>query len=295
MNIKVKVPASIANIGPGFDVLGFAINEGITVNASPGDNNNGSQISLREADRDMLWESIRYVCKKHNRETPKLKIKQDLGKIRLKKGLGSSGAAIVAGVLIARKINNMNTDPDVVAVEAAEIEGHPDNAVPSSVGGLTLCFNTEKGLKFIRGEMDPELKVVVGVPDIEVDTDKARKILPKKIKLNDAVFNNSRTALLIWSLIKRDYKNLALAMQDRVHQKYRKKFIPGFDEIIKETLKNGAYGTAVSGSGPCVFSFCDSQKDERIGEVMKNIWDSQGVESYYFITEVCNKGVEIIE
>lgn len=299
---EVKVPATIANLGPGFDVLGFAIDRYLTVKVSEsgieGMNEytlvvNGEMVEL-PLSKNAVFEGVRRTAEIGSKEYIYHKAEIN-SNIHMKRGLGSSAAARVAGLIIGNRLLNLELTQEEIAQEVIKLEGHPDNAVPALLGGVTVNYIDDNGeFKHIRRDMDFDLRIVVGVPQIEVDTNRAREALPEEIKFKDAVFSNSRSCLLMSALYEKRYDLLKYAMQDKLHQPYRKKFIPEFDVIVEKTVKAGGYGTAISGSGPSVFSFVQSGKAEKIGRLIVDIWKESGVESKYFITSVCNKGVQII-
>jgi len=295
-SFRIKIPATAANIGPGFDSLGFAIDKYLTVEVREGSGNIrllGRAKGIRESDNAVL-EGMKQAEKIIGRSLPSLNIEID-SEIPLRGGLGSSAAARVGGLFAANKILKGNLSVEEIAEFAAGLEGHPDNAFPAALGGFTVCCSTEDGVKFINHKIDEGLKVVVGVPEIEVVTEKARKILPGKIAFQDAVYSNSRSCLLVSALLQKEYGLLKWAMDDKLHQPYRKKFIPGFDEIVRETKREGAFGTAISGSGPAVFSFSTAGKTERIVSVMVRLWQAKGVKANFFVASPVNKGVHLFE
>lgn len=298
---EVSVPATIANIGPGFDTLGIAIQKYLVVKVEEGIGNikligevenisSGENAFIEGLERSQQIAGGRSTAGK---KLPSLDIEIN-SDIPLKKGLGSSGAARVGGLAAGNKIFNLKLSNEEIAKEAAKLEGHPDNVVPSALGGLTISCMTEEGLIFSRHEIESDLKIIVGVPDIEVNTSEARNMLPEKISFEDAVFSNSRSCLLISAIVKKDYNLLKWAMEDRLHQPYRKKNICGFETIVKEISKK-AFGTAIAGSGPSIFSFAEKGKTREIGNLMVDIWKKHGVQADYFITSVNNEGVKIIE
>lgn len=292
---EVSVPATIANIGPGFDTLGIAIQKYLVVKVEEGIGNIKliGEVENISSGENAFIEGLERAGEIASSEIPSLDIEIH-SDIPLKKGLGSSGAARVGGLAAGNKIFNLKLSNEEIAKEAAKLEGHPDNAVPSALGGLTISCMTEEGLIFSRHEIESDLKIIVGVPDVEVNTSEARNMLPEKISFEDAVFSNSRSCLLISAIVKKDYNLLKWAMEDRLHQPYRKKNICGFETIVKEISKK-AFGTAIAGSGPSIFSFAEEGKTREIGNLMVDIWKKHGVQADYFITSVNNEGVKIIE
>ncbi len=288
---KVKVSATVANLGPGFDFLGMAL--GIYLVASVREKE-GSEI---KADKeDALVSAVISLSDEKKIPLPKnISIQQDTNAIPAKSGLGSSAAARVAGVLIANKVLDLQLDSIEIVRKAAQLEGHPDNAVPAVAGGITICYNTPGGLEYEVLGPPAGLKVVIALPGLQTDTQKARKLLPDKVSVKDAVYSAARASLLVKSLVERKFNLLSEAMKDRLHQPYRKELIPGFDEIVSRSLKAGAYGTAISGSGPCVFSFAPEEAASSTGKAMVKVFNEKGIKAEYIVTDITKEGAQIIE
>ncbi len=288
---KVKVPATVANMGPGFDVMGFALDMFLTVSVSF-----NSESAPEPDPKDALMDAFFSIAKEKKSEIPKnLSIVQENKPIPRKKGLGSSAAARVAGVVIAHRILKLGLSPEDIAQYAAKLEGHPDNAVPALSGGITLCYQKAGVLKYSKISIPPSLKVVVAIPNIETVTKEARGVLPDTLPLKDAVYSVARASLLVKALMKEEYSLLGEAMQDCIHQPIRKKYIPGFDAIVRQSIDAGAYGTAISGSGPSVFSFVPPGKEKEVGRAMTGVWHKKNIDSKYAVCNMSEKGVEIIE
>ncbi len=296
----VKVPASVSNIGPGFDVLGFAVKKYLKITASLGTGkvifkNRAKRIPI---DKNAVRQGFKYAVSKFKNNEPESELDMIIdSEIPLKSGLGSSAAARAGGIYIANRIFRLNMTKRNIARMTADLEGHADNAVPAVNGGFTVSYFKDKKLFYHKYNLPKkELKIIIGSPEIEVSTDEARKIIPKNLSIENSIFNLSRVSLLMGSFLTGDYKELRNAMEDKIHQPYRKKYIPGFDRIVRETLNVGSYGTAITGSGPSVVSFTGSKNTARkIGKVMQNIWKDKGVSCEVLYTKIDTCGIRLQE
>ncbi|MGM0441339.1 MAG: homoserine kinase [Elusimicrobiota bacterium] len=292
--IHLKIPASVSNIGPGFDVLGFGIKKYLRITAGPGTGElllKGKAENI-DSDSNAVAEGFEYALSRADKKVPDMDMVIDSG-IPLKKGLGSSAAARAGGIYIADKIFDLGLKKKDIARMTSRMEGHADNAVPAVAGGFTVSYF--KGEKLFYRKYDisnKNLIIVIGCPDLEVSTDEARKIMPRKFSISDSVFNISRVSLLMGALLKGNYSDLKYATEDKIHQPYRKKFIPDFDKIVEETLKAGAYGTAITGSGPSIVSFTGEEEiAEKTGNTMRKIWQARDLDCEIITTGIDTRGI----
>ena len=270
-NFEVKVPATIANLGPGFDCLGLAINIWNSVILKVGQErvviNGFGEDSLPKDESNLIHVSISKVFQKLQLPTPKLTIESH-NNIPIQKGLGSSAASIIAGLLLG----NALCDNQLIATEilqlATELEGHSDNAAACLFGGCQIVVKNNDGIISTSSiEFSQDLDLIIFIPDKTTSTDNARMIIPKTIELEDAVFNISRTALLVNSFNNNLNENLKLATEDKIHQPYRLKLIPGLDSIIEAGINSGALSSFLCGSGPAIMTIVKSN----VSEISKNI------------------------
>lgn len=265
--IKVRVPATSANLGPGFDVLGMAlamhnffsieeIESGVKIEILP-DNDSGLAINERNLaykSAIRLFDEVGYKCSG-------LHVIIENG-VPVGRGLGSSSTAIVGGLIAANELCGKPLKKDEIFKLATEIEGHPDNVAPAIYGGFTICYENETGFKAVSQVPASSIKPVMIIPGTKLETRKARGVLPNKLSMKDAIFNISRTALITSAIINGDSGLLKNAMEDRVHQPYRAPLIPGLMDIITEVSKIPGTGVALSGAGPsilCLISRDDEQ------------------------------------
>jgi len=282
--ITVRVPATSGNLGPGFDALGLALRfhntlgldvadspdieiEGEGASRLPRDSSHlayraALAVAARAGGRARIARPRAFRLRQHNR-------------IPLARGLGSSAAAIVGGAVAANALLGGPLDPQTLLDLTTEIEGHPDNVAPALLGGLVVCARASAGVRWVR--LAPaSMRIIVAVPDYPVSTEEARRLLPAQVPFEDAVFNVSRTALLVAALTGGRADLLAEATEDRLHQPYRERLIPGLRKVFAAARQAGAYGVALSGSGPTVLAFGDAQE---IGEAMADAFREAGTRS----------------
>jgi homoserine kinase len=285
--IKIRVPATTANLGPGFDCLGMAlklylkleieeIEEGLVIEYR---GEGAEKFSAKKKEDTLIWKSINLVLKRAYKDIHKKGLKiRVLNKIPITRGLGSSASAIIGGVVGAAKFYNIDLTNQEVLELALSLEGHMDNIVPALIGGLTLAYKTGKEeIKWARIETPLDLRIVLAIPEFTLNTGKMRKVLPQKVALPEATFNLSRSALLVSALQNSDWEVLAEAMEDRLHQPFRAPFIPGIEEMFSQIKKTGIAGAALSGSGPSVVSLTKVGSEEAISKIMKDAFLKAGI------------------
>ena len=294
--IKIRVPATTANLGPGFDTLGMGLQLYNQLEVKETESNLEIEIEgqgtdkLPTNDENLIYQAMEKLFNKVNYKPNGLYIKAT-NNIPLARGLGSSAAAIVGGLLAANKLSGNKLSKDELINLATEIEGHPDNVAPAIVGGVVVSNYQEKQV-FYEKITAPKLKVVVCIPDYELSTVKSREVLPDKVKFNDAVFNVSHMGMLLTGLLKQDYEIIREGLKDRLHQPYREKLLPGFAKI-REELSSEALGLVLSGSGPTVIALA-LEREEDLGAKMVELFAAEGIKARCLITEPTNQGAEII-
>ena len=297
--VTVTVPATTSNLGPGFDCLGLALDlrNDLTLELYAEHGPAAVVISgegaatLPRDERNMLVKAARLILP---RTLPGRLVFRSVNRIPLARGLGSSAAAAVAGLWAgAHLFGTLRTSEDELEALAVSLEGHPDNVAPCVHGGLTASL-TEKGRsRANRLNIHPSLSAVVCIPAFELSTKKARAALPKMVPLADAVYNSSRAILLARALRTGHTSHLADLMDDRLHQPYRAKLVPGLREALAAAVKAGAAGAALSGSGPSVFAFVESGKAARVGAAMKRAFLKKRIASRWLPLDIDHQGVRI--
>ena len=265
--IKVKVPATTANMGPGFDSIGMAltmynivyaeqIDEGLEIIIQDGNPN------IPTDETNLIYKTICHFYRNINQPVPGIRIVQQ-DSIPHTRGLGSSAACIVAGLHIANAMSHSFFSKEELVQMAAQIEGHPDNTTPALLGGMTIGAMNDNDMKYVKVRVADNLHFAVMIPDFTLSTELAREALPKSVSLKDAVFNASRAALLAASMMGGDIDNLEMATQDKLHQPYRSKLIPHMEDILQEAKRYGAKGTFLSGAGPTLLAVIKNVVDFR--------------------------------
>ena len=267
--IHVRIPATTANMGPGFDCIGMAfqmynhlwVEEAETLESKLIIENKNPAFRIPLNENNLIYKSIkRFYSEAGFCGIPSLKIIQD-DRIPLTRGLGSSAACVVGGLLTANALTGEKLSRDDLCFLAAKIEGHPDNSTPAIVGGIVVGALSEKKLDYIKIIANDKLKFAVMIPDFRLSTSKARSVLPKKISHADAVFNVSRAALMISAILTGDYEKLSAATEDRLHQPYRLPLVPEMDKIFYNARLNGASGVFLSGAGPSIIAIYEERAD----------------------------------
>jgi len=259
--IKVKVPATSANIGPGFDVLGLAIDR-------------YNIFSFVEADvineENLIYKSYRRVFEYLGKSPTPVKIHVD-GNIPMARGLGSSAACIVGGIMGANEILGNPLTKEEILKLATEIEGHPDNVAPAIYGGLVVSLMEGKKIHIAKVPIKNKLNFIALVPNFELSTAKAREVLPRQIDLKDGIYNASRLSFLLTALVTGDNSLIKLGLHDRFHQPYRAKLIEGFDEIVTAVNEIGVLGCYLSGAGPTIMCIGDGEDYKLIEAIQEFI------------------------
>jgi homoserine kinase len=296
--VKIKVPATTANLGPGFDILGAALNlyNFIELKAAEQDKiiitgpEAGNEIS--SGPDNLVYRSARRLFQELGTEMPKLEFNVEIN-IPLSRGLGSSSSAITGGLVAANIFCGNKLSREALLNIANEIEGHPDNVAPCLYGGIiaSLCENKQViTRKIVTGLA---LSFIVVIPEFQLSTEKARKILPAAVPFADAVFNASRLCFLINGLLSDNPEMLGIALKDKLHEQYRGQLIPGFAQVKQSALENGAVGSVLSGAGPTILAIATENQD-KIGLAMQAKWLDFGIQSEYKVLELDNKGTRII-
>jgi homoserine kinase (EC 2.7.1.39) len=212
------------------------------------------------------------------------------------RGLGSSATAIVAGILTGFAVHKKPLTDEEFFKVAYLFEPHPDNLLPAWKGGLIAALKTEDKTFYSKIDFPQELKAVVVIPDFELSTELARSVLPKEIPLKDAVFNIQRASLFIRALQEKRFDLLKVAMEDRLHQPYRKSLIPNFDKVIQYAYDSGAVGASLSGAGSTMLALALDNFD-KIGQAMVSAFTEAGINAKYLVLDVDTEGakVEIVE
>ena len=286
--VTVSVPSTTANLGPGFDCLGAALdlyNEFIFTRIDGGgdrfdlimESTDGNH--LRGGPENLVFRAAQKVWANSNVSPFALEARVKLA-VPPARGLGSSATAIVAGLIGANAIMESPLSKEKLLELAIDIEGHPDNVVPSLLGGLCLTARSaSQRWRIIRCDWDSSIKAVVAIPAIRLSTSEARRVMPKNIPISDAVTNMGALTLLLNGLKTGNSELIKEGMFDKLHEPYRWKLIKGGLEVKQAALEAGALGCAISGAGPSILALCKSENGKKISQAMVKAWEKAGVPS----------------
>lgn len=294
--IKLRIPATSANLGAGFDALGLAMTYYNYVNMEESDTIDITSLDGLKVPTDksnLIYESASHLFEICGKTLSGLKIEQT-SNIPMARGLGSSSACIVAGLAGANNILKNPLSADELVDLAAQIEGHPDNTAPALLGGIVTAVFDGRKVHWVKQEVNTRLKFVAIIPDFELKTEKARACLPKEISHKDAVYNLSRAALFSASLLTGKFENLRTACHDRLHQPYRMELIPNCRRVFDIAYNHGAYAAYISGAGPTVMAVVDEENEFFTGKVKFSL-ETEGLNGWDVkLFHIDNEGTKLI-
>jgi len=294
--MQVRVPASSANLGPGFDSLGLALGLYLTCRFE-----RSAHLSIQVSGRDapqisagednLIWRTALAVAADVGDRLPPIALEID-NDIPLGKGLGSSAAALTAGVVIADHLLDLHWKPNRILDEAAKIEGHPDNVAACVLGSIVASAADVGGaVRAVRVELPASYGVAVVVPDFVLPTSESRIVLPSNYSKADAVFNVQRSALLIAALATGATSAFPAALEDRMHQPYRYALVPGLEEMVRLRAP-GLLGCVLSGAGPSILVFYE-RGYEQVCDLVRQIFALHGHQSETLCVAVPSNGYEL--
>jgi homoserine kinase len=267
--VTVKVPASTANMGPGFDAIGMAFQLYTVIRMEIASETkitvSGDHLAALPTDKsNLLYQVAAHLYQSLDRSVPELAIEVS-SEIPLTRGLGSSAAAVVGALVAANMLAGKPYTKDQLFSMSARIEGHPDNVGASFFGGIIVSTmpNGEREVPYVRLPVPQSLRVLGVIPDFWLSTDKARSALPDDYEKKDVIFTLGHSSLLVAALAQNRLDLLAEAMQDKIHQSYRASLIPGLSEILSDAVSHGALGTALSGAGPTSLCFYETDAQRK--------------------------------
>ena len=297
--VKVRVPATSANIGPGFDSMGLAL--GLYNYVTAEETDCGLKIDildetaafLAKDERNLVYRSMKAVFDKVGYQPKGLHLTME-NNIMVTRGLGSSSAGIVSGLVAANEICGKPLSPETILYMASEIEGHSDNVTPALLGGFTVNIKNNNKIQYVRCEIGDELKFAAFVPDFYLQTKKARAVLPRSVSMRDAVYNTGHSALLAASIMSGKYENIRGAIGDKLHQRYRKGLIPKMDDLFSYCYSNDALGVYLSGAGPTIVAIVHKD-NQTFEEEMKKIISQKMRNWKLYMLEADNCGAVICD
>ncbi len=279
--IKIQIPATSANLGAGFDALGLALSYYNYVNMEEADGifiKSLDNTPVPQDESNLVYHTAKTLFEICGHPFHGLSIEQ-VNNIPMARGLGSSSACIIAGLVGANNLMGKPLGLDDLVNLSAQIEGHPDNTAPALLGGIVTAVFDGRNVHWVKQEVFTTLKFVVVVPDFELKTEKARACLPTEVSHKDAVYNLSRAALFSASLLTGKYENLRTAVHDRLHQPYRMELIPHGRDVFDTAYSLGAYAAYLSGAGPSLMAIVDAENELFCGK-MKFALEKMGLENW---------------
>lgn len=309
MKISVKVPATTANIGSGFDCLGMALplyniitieetvlpGTGIEINVLNDTTENMAMEHIPMDENSIIYKAVELLYNSIGQSPSELKITVQ-SQIPVARGLGSSASVIVGGLLAANELLGKPADEVALLSIATEVEGHPDNITPAIVGGLVLSSQEDDGrIVYTKLNWPDEWDITVCIPDYELPTDISRSVLPAEVPMADAVFNAKRMGMFVQAVNTKDADLMKLALQDRLHQPYRMKLILGLDKII-EKLKHeeNVLGCVLSGAGPSILIISQKNNSDKIKTIVKDTWEGFNVKANIMTLPLEKQGAQVI-
>jgi len=298
--VKVAVPATTANCGPGFDAVGISctLYNHLELELCPRERlqievtGEGASL-ISTGDDNLAWRAAKMLFQKVGFQYSGIRLTMH-NRIPLARGLGSSAAAVVGALVAANALAGNKLDKEQLLALATDLEGHPDNVGAALYGGVTVSALVDGAVKCLNFIPPSPLSLVAAIPDIPLSTQRARQVLPSTVSRQDAVFNISRTALLIAALGQGRWDYLPWALEDRLHQPYRQQLIPGMEAVFDAAKTAGALGVTISGAGTCLMAWA-IEREAVIGQAMVTAFARYGIQARYEVLNIDREGTKIIE
>ena len=295
--IRVKVPATTANMGPGYDVLGMALSQYSTFQCQEDDKISLSIKGLeseklvnQDHEANLVVRSMNHLFKYVDKYPKGYKL-EIINDIPLARGMGSSASAIVGGLLVANYLVGANLDQDEILKLATQIEGHPDNVAPALMGNIVLSTKIPDD-QVIYHSIKPfdDLTCVLFIPDYEVSTSMSRAVLPQSISMADAVHTSGHLSLMLAGFMTGNKDLIGQTMVDRLHEPYRKSLIKNFDDFKASALEVGAFAFSLSGSGSTIIAYCDHDSAPHVKRAFEEVSQKYSISGTSKIIAPCSQG-----
>jgi homoserine kinase len=293
--VTVRVPATTANIGAGFDCLGAALTLYNQFSFSESEEFRITATGA-EADRvstdssNLVYQAFTTLYQFLDRTSPSIRLDIAMD-VPLARGLGSSATAIVGGLVGANLLAGSPLTQSEIADLATSIEGHPDNVVPALIGGCRLAASgLQRDQEICDVPWHSDVVPIVAIPNFELSTAEARRVLPDQYSRADAIFNTAHLGLLLRGLETGNADWLKAALQDRIHQPYRQALIKGYNSVYEAAIAAGAHGMVISGAGPTLLALAASNQAERVKTAMENAWTDQGITVQAKVLQIDTQG-----
>ncbi len=311
MKVSIRVPATVANIGPGFDCLGMALplyntitieetvlpGSGVEINVIASEDMN-NELSLEHIPMDensIVYKAVELLYNSIGQTPSELKITIH-SEIPIAKGLGSSASVIVGGLIAANELLGKPADEAALLSIATEVEGHPDNVTPAIIGGLVFSSIEEDGsILYRKLDWPEEWVLTLCVPETELATEIARSVLPSEVPMADAVYNAQRMAMFVQAVNTKDADLMKFALKDRLHQPYRMKLVPGLEKVMNNLKhEDSVLGVVLSGAGPSVLVISKKNDLDRIKNLIKDSWNELNINVQLYNFNVEENGATIV-
>lgn len=303
--VRVRVPGTSANCGPGFDCLGLACTVyndlELRLTREPGLSitmTGEGATNIPCDNRNIVWRSAQYLLEKAGKDKEyRGAVIHMENRVPLSRGLGSSATAIVAGLTAANALIGNPFNRREILQFATDIEGHPDNVAPAIFGGFTVNAVTNGRVDCFSFLPRFRMKFVVAVPNFPLSTRMARKVLPTEVPMKDAIFNIGRASMLVAALTRGNERYLRLGLDDALHQPYRAELIPGMYDVFKAARRAGAVGATLSGAGPCLIAYVLERRhaEEAVGKAMLEAFRKHDVDARILTLDLDTHGAQILK
>ncbi|MGG4497858.1 homoserine kinase [Brevibacillus reuszeri] len=299
--VKVTIPASTANLGPGFDALGMAFQLYSIVEMAVSDKTKivleGKELQGTPADKsNLLYQVAAGLFQDAGQPVPELSIRA-ASDAPLTRGLGSSAAAIVGALVAANHLAGEPFTREQLFAKASQMEGHPDNVGASMFGGIVVATMPDQdgaSIPYVKLPVPKGLQTLVVIPEFPLSTEKARKVLPQVYSKQDVVYNVGHSSLLVAALAQGRLDLMGQAMADRLHQPYRAELVPGLKDILDNVTDHGAVGAALSGAGPTILCFFQTEEEAaRLREFVDRVMNGHDISYRIMILQPDEHGVQV--
>ena len=291
--VKVKVPCSSANLGPGFDCIGIALNLYNTFNICEIDHGiliEGCPLEYQNSD-NIIYKAMEVVFKETSYVPSGIKISIE-SDIPISRGLGSSSSCIIGGMIAANYLSGNKLSKETIANLATKMEGHPDNVIPCLLGGLIVSLFNGNNIYYEKISFKSNINFFAIYPNFNLSTKEARNVLPKKLDFKVAMSNIASSSFLVASFANNNLKNIRYSMNNVIHESFRENLIPNFLDIKKMALKLGALGVYLSGAGPTIMAIVSKDNlnfRENMNLFIKELKDSWVIKDL----TICNEGTTV--
>lgn len=293
---QITVPATSANLGPGFDTLGLALD--LTASLDVEVDSSGDRVTLTDPPENidptdnLVVQAYREWGRREGVTLPgaRLTLKSE---IPVAKGLGSSAACILAGLAAAAAATGAKDARGRLLRYGTDMEGHPDNIAAAMMGGMTVAFRQQEEVRALPVANHLAMGIALFLPDDQLLTEQARALIPRRVPLDDAIYDLGRLGYLITALLWGRWDLIGPAMEDRLHQPYREEIIPALPAVIGTARETGAYGAALSGGGPAIIALCPRGEEEGIAEAMRTRAAECGWQGAPLLTHVRQSGLTV--